>query len=76
MSNAGVQRGRVRKWQSDKKLASRPPLQRLVMPRRWAFYLLLLITSYFPGLPIRDLKAADFRPIHSLRPIAVLPSGF
>jgi hypothetical protein len=32
MSNARVQRGRVRHFDADVKPASRPPLQRLVMP--------------------------------------------
>ena len=30
--NACVQRGRVRKWRNDEKLAARPPLQRFVRP--------------------------------------------
>ena len=30
--NAHVQRGRVRQWQNDERLAARPPLQRLVRP--------------------------------------------
>src|SRR5947209_4399263 len=45
MSNASVQRGRERHWPNDKKLASRPPLQRFVRQPEWP------VTSFISPAP-------------------------